>query len=357
MATINDIAKVAGVSPGTVSRVLNHDNTLSVAIETKLRIISIAEELDYIPPKERQRRKMKMAPRYNIAIVDWYESAALAEDPYYLHLMITIEKYLTKHHINSFKLVDMDGEYITTVDTQPDGIIAIGRFKEEQIAQLASINKNIIFIDSCPDAATYDSILINTKLGTTQALDYLISLGHKDIAFIGGKVITEIGMQFDPDEIDMRKKTYVDYMQEKGLYNEERLFVGKKLSYQEGIRLCNMMMQSETLPTAVFCANDTVATAVMTRLKEKGFSIPEDISVVGFNDISTAKYLNPPLTTVKIPLLAIAQSCVDMLKNQIERSIAFPRLMYIPTSMKIRESVKNLNKEEKHSPIEQQESS
>lgn len=343
MATINDIAKVAGVSPSTVSRVLNHDNTLSVAVETKLRIISTAEELDYIPPKERQRRKLKLTPRFNIAIVDWYDSALLAEDPYYLHLMTAIEKYLTKHHINSFKLVDMDGEYVSTVNTNPDGIIAIGRFKEEQVAQLEAISKNLIFIDSCPDASKFDSILINTQLGTTQALDYLISLKHKDIAFIGGKVITEIGMDFAIDAIDMRKATFCAYLESKGLLKKEYLFEGKKLSYQEGIRLCNKMMESEKMPTAVFCANDTVATAVMTRLEEKGYRIPEDISVIGFNDISNAKYLNPPLTTVKIPLLAIAQTCEDLLKNQTERDISYPRLIYIPTSIKIRESVKDLN--------------
>lgn len=343
MATINDIAKVAKVSPGTVSRVLNHDTTLSVGVETKLRIISIAEELNYLPPKERQRRKLKTIPRYNIAIVDWYNSDSLAEDPYYLHLMTAIEKYLTKHHINSFKLVNIDGNYVSTVDTNPDGIIAIGRFNENQVSKLEAISKNLIFIDSCPDASKFDSILINTQLGTKQALDFLISLGHKDIAFIGGKVVTEIGMNFAVDAIDMRKATFCAYLRDKNLYNDDYIFVGKKLSYQEGIRLCNKMMECEKMPSAVFCANDTVATAVMTRLEEKGYNIPDDISVVGFNDISTAKYLTPPLTTVKIPLLAIAQACVDLLKNQTERDISYPRLIYIPTSIVVRESVKNLN--------------
>lgn len=342
MATINDIAKVAGVSASTVSRVLNHDNTLSVTVETKLRIISTAEELDYLPPKERQRKKLQSTPRYNIAIVDWYDSALLAEDPYYLHLLTAIEKYLTKQHINSFKLVDIDGEYATTVDTHPDGIIAIGRFNKAQVSQLEAISKNLIFIDSCPDASKFDSILINTQLGITQALEYLISLNHTEIAFIGGKVITEIGMDFAVDAIDMRKATFCAYLGSKGLLKEEYLFVGKQLSYQEGIRLCNKMMESEKMPTAVLCANDTVATAVMTRLQDKGYSVPGDISVIGFNDISNAKYLTPPLTTVKIPLIAIAQACVNLLKNKTELDISYPRLIYIPTSMMIRESVKDL---------------
>lgn len=343
MATINDIAKVAGVSPGTVSRVLNHDNTLSVAVETKLRIISIAEELNYVPPKERKRRKLKTSPRYNIAIVDWYDSEALAEDPYYFHLITTIEKYLAKHQINSFKIVTVDGKYISTVDSIPDCIIAIGRFNNSQVKKLENICKKIIFIDSCPNAYKYDSILINTHLGTTQALEYLCSLGHTKIAFIGGKVVSEIGMDLSSDTTDKRLSTFISNLKNKGLYKDEYIFVGDKLSYTEGARLCNDLLKEKNLPTAVFCANDTVAIAVMNKLQENGIKIPEDISVIGFNDISNAKYLNPPLTTIQIPLLAIAQTCFDLLKSQMERDISFPRLIYTPTSIIVRDSVKNLN--------------
>lgn len=343
MATINDIAKLAGVSPSTVSRVLNHDNTLSVAVKTKLRIISIAEEFDYLPPKERQRRKLNPKSRYSIALVDCYDSTLLAEDPYYIHLMISIEKYLTKEHINSFRLVNMDGKYISTVDTPPDCIIAIGCFEDNQISQLEAISKNLIFLDSCPNASKFDSILINTQLGTTQALDYLISLNHKDIAFIGGRLITDNTKHFAVGEIDRRKETFCKYLKNKGILKEEYLFTGKELTYQEGIKLCNKMLKLEKKPSAVFCANDTVASAVMNRLEEKGYKIPEDISVVGFNNISKAKHLKPPLTTVNIPLLAIAQTCLDIVKNRSEKDLSYPRLIYIPTSLKIRESVKDLN--------------
>ena len=228
--------------------------------------------------------------------------------------MTTIERYFAKHQINSFKLVNMDGKYVSTVDSVPEGIIAIGRFNEEQIKKLENSSKNIIFLDSSPDASKFDSILINTQLGTTQALDYLISLGHKDIAFIGGKVITEIGMDFAVDSVDMRLASFISYLKHKGLYKEEYIFVGNKLSYAEGASLCNELIKSEKLPTAIFCANDSIATALMTTLQEKGYRIPEDVSVIGFNDISTAKYLNPPLTTIKIPLLAIAQACLDLIE-------------------------------------------
>jgi LacI family transcriptional regulator len=344
MATINDIANVAGVSSGTVSRVLNHDDTLSTTIETKLRIISIAEELEYVPLQERKKRNKSTTPRFNVAIVEWYDSLTLAEDPYYLHLLTTIVKYLTKNNINSYKLVLMDEEYVSTVDTIPDCIIAIGRFNEVQVKKLAEINKQIIFIDSCPDATRFDSILVNTQLGTKQALDYLIALGHTDIAFIGGQVITEIGMEFEDTATDKRTSTFVEYLKNKNLFKEEYFFIGKKLSYAEGISLCNKMLSLNKLPTAVFCANDTMATAVMSQLSNNGIKIPDDISVVGFNDISNAKYLTPPLTTVKIPLIAIAQTCLDLLQSYKNRDIFYPRIIYIPTSIKIRESVKNVIK-------------
>ncbi|OJF75631.1 MAG: hypothetical protein BKP49_11355 [Treponema sp. CETP13] len=162
---------------------------------------------------------------------------------------------------------------------------------------------------------------------------------------MGGQVITEIGMEFQDNTTDKRALTFVDYLKTKNLFNEKYFFIGEKLSYAVGINLCTKMLSLDKLPTAILCANDTMATAVISQLSNNGYKIPKDISVVGFNNISNAKYLTPPLTTVKIPLIAIAQTCLDLLQSHKDQEIFYPRLTYIPTSMKIRESVRDLRKE------------
>lgn len=330
MATIKDIAKIAGVSPATVSRVLNHDPNISVNIETKLRIFDVAEELEYVKKKN---GTCSSEDRLNLAIVDWYTEADLIEDPYYLYLMTSVEKYCTENNINTFKLINMNGAYVSSVDLKADGIIAIGRFPKNEIDQLTEITPYIIFLDSAPDDTKFDSITVNTRLGTTQALEYLVDLGHKEIAFVGGEVVGNNREK----TIDMRKEAYIDFMKAQKIYNPKLIFEGSRLSYGEGYRLTNEILQSE-LPTAIIAANDTVATAVLNTLNANGIKIPEDISIIGCNDLASVKYLCPPLTTINIPIEFIAEIAVNNLKCNIERKVIIPKKVYISTQLIIRES-------------------
>lgn len=330
MATIKDIAKIAGVSPATVSRVLNHDPYISVNIETKLRIFDVAEELDYV---KRKNSSSSSEERLNLAIVDWYTEADLIEDPYYLYLMTTVEKYCTENNINTFKLINVNGTYISSVDLKADGIIAIGRFPKDEIEQLKAFTPNIVFVDSDPDDSKFDSVTVNTRIGSLQALEYLFQLGHRKIAFIGGEVVNN----FREKGNDMRQETYVEFMEKHNLLNEDYIFVGTKLSYTEGCRLTHEMIQKE-LPTAILAANDTVATAILNTLSTNGIKVPEDISLIGCNDLASVKYLSPPLTTISIPIEYIAEIAVNSLKSNIEKKVIIPKKVYISSQLIIRES-------------------
>jgi len=337
MATIKEIAQRAGVSTSTVSRILNHDQTLRVSDETKLRVLSVAEEFDYVSMQERKNKNTKNR-RLNIAIVDWYVATSLIEDPYYLYLMTTVEKLLAQEHINSYKLVKVDGSYISTVNQKPDGIIAIGRFGSDDVKKLGLISENIVFIDSSPKADQYDSILINTELGSYQALEYLWSLGHRKIGFIGGTVISDIGEDLTITVEDHRKSAYISFMKKRGLFDPSLIFEGEKLSYQEGMRQCQKMILSPELPTAVVVANDTMASGVLTRLSDEHIEVPSHISVIGFNDLPSDKFLNPPLSSVKIEMPHVAWATLAILKDRINKKFLFPVKLYIPTSLSLKKS-------------------
>ena len=333
MATIKDIAAKADVSITTVSRILNHDDTLSVSDETKLRVLVAAEELEYVTLRQR-KQKRKGTKRLTFAIVEWYSYSALIEDPYYLYLMTTVEKQLAKENIDSVKFINIDGSFVPSVDIKIDAIIAIGRFNLPQIEKIAQFSQYIVFLDSCPDATRFDSILLNTELGTKLALDHLYNLNHRRIAYIGGKVIGDTGGQGR----DMRKTTYLEYTQEKGIFDSSMIFEGERLSYNEGFAQTTILLERTIRPSAIFCANDATATGVLSRLSQEKIRVPEDISVVGFNDQSSAKFLSPPLTTVHVPMSFIAQNAVDILKNRIHGTYTLPRKIYIPTYLQVRES-------------------
>ncbi len=333
MATIKDIAAKADVSIATVSRILNHDDSLSVSDETKMRVLVAAEELEYVTLKMRKQKK-RVTTRLTFAIVEWYNYSALIEDPYYLYLMTTVEKQLVKEGIDIIKFLNIDNQFVPSVETSIDAIIAIGRFNLPQIEKISEFSKHIVFLDSCPDATRFDSILINTELGTKLALDHLFALNHRHIAYVGGKVIGDTGGQGR----DMRKTTYIEYMSEKGLFDDALIFEGERLSYSQGYDLALELLNSDNRPTAIYCANDATATGVLARLAHEKVEVPKEMSVVGFNDQSSAKYLTPPLTTVHVPMTFVAQNAVEILKSRINSTYELPRKIYIPTYLKVRSS-------------------
>jgi LacI family transcriptional regulator len=336
MATLKEIAHRAGVSPATVSRVLNHDTTLSVAPATKVRIFEVAEELDYKTVRKRKSNGWE-EQRLNIAILDWYSEMELLDDPYYLYLMNTLEKECAQAGINTFKINKVNERYHVMMN-RPDGIIAIGKFSEAEIEELARLTTNIVFVDSSPQEKLFDSVTINVRLGITEALDYLIGLGHSRIGFIGGAVVG------DRKEItlDNRKQWFMDLMENNNLYNPDFVFMGDKISSQNGYNLVKTARESGKLPTAFLIANDTMATGALRALHELKINVPNDLSIIGFNDLPTSKYLIPPLTSIRVHLNFMAVTAIELLKERIDKGRTIAKKVLVPSELVIRKSCRKV---------------
>ena len=334
MATIKEIAEKAGVSPAAVSRVLNHDTSLSVSMETKVRILEIAEELEYKTVRERKGLSGENH-RLSFGILDWYSEVELLEDPYYLYLMTTIEKECALANIDTFKINKVNDKYQVIV-SRVDGIIAIGKFCDAEIKELAAYTNNIVFLDSSPQEKTYDSVTINVRLGITEALQYLVDLGHTAIGFVGGSVVGD----HKEIAIDNRKQFFIDTMEGYGLYQPDLTYTGSRISYDEGYNLTNRALQSGRSPTALLIANDTMATGALRALHEAKIHVPNDISVIGFNDLVTSQYLIPPLTTIRVHLNFMAVTAIDLLKERIYKERVIPKKVLVPSELVIRKSCK-----------------
>ena len=205
MATIKDIAVRAGVSIATVSRVLNYDETLNVSDSTKKRILEISEELDYVTLRERKSKKQDSV---KIAIVDKLTEKQQLEDPYFLSIRIGIERRCSEEQIQYIR-IDKDGLYNFPEDLS--GIIAIGNFEKEEIEMLKAHSTLIIFVDSSPDEELYDSVVADFHKAVVNALEYLTSIGHKEIGYLGGQLHSDPLMS-----IDSREQAYRDYMSKIG---------------------------------------------------------------------------------------------------------------------------------------------
>ncbi|ALC92298.1 LacI family transcriptional regulator [Bacillus sp. FJAT-18017] len=325
MATIKDIAKLANVSITTVSRVLNYDDTLNVSPETRKRVFEAAEDLSYVvAPKKKQKSKWK---------VGLYDSFSLEEelvDTYYLSIRVALEKKLNEKGIDFYR-IDKEGNGENP--KKLDGILALGTFKQKDIEEIKGFDTPSVFVDSNPDEEYFDSVNIDFKSATKSALNYLIGLGHERIGFIGGVETDMYGNRFK----DLRQDVFETYLKEKHIFNEELVKIGG-YDPKDGYIHLREMLSGEIKPTAVFVANDTIAVGCYKAAYELGVKIPEHLSIVGFNDVATAKYMMPPLTTVKLYTEIMGETAVDLLIDRLTSKREVSKKITINTKLIIRES-------------------
>lgn len=326
MATIKDIADLAEVSITTVSRVLNYDETLNVSPETRKRVFEAAEELNYVVTPKKKKSKSK-------GVFGLYYSYSLEEelvDTYYLSIRVALEKKLERMGIEFYKISKDDTKRSLS---RIDGIICLGTFKQADIETIKSFKKPSVFVDSNPDENHFDSVVIDFNSATKNALTYLIELGHKNIGFIGGVETDMYGNRFK----DLRQDVFESYLKEKQIFKEEFVKIGG-YNPKDGYLILKEMLSKELKPTALFVANDTIAVGCYKAAYELGVKIPDDLSIVGFNDVSSAQYMVPPLTTVKLYTEIMGETAVDLLIERVSTKREICKKVTIHTKLIVRGS-------------------
>lgn len=336
MATLKEIAKVVGVSVGTVSRVLNNDTSISVGDETKIKIFNTAEEMQYKTLKQRKIDNKIKKNKIRVGIIEMYNPSEQLEDPYYLLLRSVVDRECFENEIEAVNLYKNDNKYKYIGDSPIDGIIAIGKFSKNEIDLLKDISENIVFLDSSPDKINYDSVKINFRLGTNMALDHLLSLGHNEIGFIGAfKTLDD----YKNKSLDKRLKYYKQYMESKKLYNETYVIDTGDVTSMDGyIKMKNYIELSKKIPTAFFVETDTIATGVLRALYEAEIKVPEEVSIVGFNDLIASQHTIPPLTTVRVHIENLASASVDLILERIIKGRKYSKEVIIQSELIVRKS-------------------
>lgn len=335
MATIKDIAEKASVSSATVSRILNQDDTLSVTDETRARVIKIADQLNY-------RKKGKgTLKRTTIGVFQWYSLFQEMEDPYYQNIRVGIEKYCADQNIEVIRAFQSDPDYLKTLNGV-DGLICIGKFAQKDIQAFGQITDNIIFIDMHTSRISFNNIVLDFHQSVMDVIDYLAELGHREIGYLGGKeYIGEDTVYFE-----QRRETFINYCRKLDLCCEPYI-MEEEFSAESGYQMMNSLIESGNLPTAVFAASDPIAIGAMRSLYEHGYKIPEDISIVGFDDISVAEFSNPPLTTVHAPseyMGEYAANFVTKLYSEVPSEYKTPVRLTLPCTLIKRETCGNPRK-------------
>lgn len=321
MVTIKDIANSAGVSIATVSRVLNFDDKLNVTDITKQRIFQVAEELNYVKKNDKSTKKST----FKVAIANWYTEKEEVLDPYYLSIRLAVEKKCASENIEVVKLSPLFNIGIKEVD----GIIAIGKFGHKELEKLKTVSENIVFVDSSPRSDVYDSVVCDLKYATINILNYLEKLGHKNIGFISGIEYINEGKEIF---VDRRERTYKEEMRFRGIDYNDNLYIGK-FTPQSGYELMKKALAEKNNITAYIVANDSMAIGAYRAISEAGLRIPEDISVISYNDNITSQFIVPPLTTVKIYMEFMGETAVDLIIEQLRDGREIAKKIVIPTKL------------------------
>lgn len=340
MGTLKEVAEKAGVSPATVSRILNHDPKLTVTDETKTRVLRIVEELEYVSVRERKKRNAQQSQQ-RIGIIEWVTESEILDDTFYLYLRDMIEKEAAASNVTTFRLQNLDSASVQQNYGELDSIFAIGVFTGKEIKQLSAMTDHLIFIDSSPYENEFDSIVVNYEFGLNEALEYLIKNGHTNIGFIG--MHDKPGIEPGLGSYD-RRQIFRNVLDRHNLLHEEFIFevVEPGHNAEQGYKTVKAAIKDKSLPTAIVTHNDTVATGVLRALHEEKISVPEEVSVIGFNDLPTSTYLMPPLSSVKVPFGFMAECALSLFFERQGKSRTLPKKIMVPTEFIRRESAGSL---------------
>ena len=335
MATIREVAKKAGVSITTVSRILNSDDSFYVSKSTKEKVLKTVKQLNYV--KKRKKNKISQS---NIAIIKCFDEKIENEDPYFVSLKINLENVLKKK-VSKVKFFDLEEiEKLIKYNeisnfSLTDAVIFIGETSKEKLKFFKSLNENIICVDVYDTDNITDYIKFDMRNSVEIVLNYIFKLNHKKIGLLVGrnKIVKNL--------VDFREKYFKEIMVKNGLYREEYLQIGD-FSMESGYIMMKEILKLEDRPTAVFCGNDSIAMGAYKAIRENKLKIPEDISIIGFNDLKLSQYSIPPLTTIKIDTKLIAQETVNSLIELLEGKRDYHKKVFLPIELIERESCQKI---------------
>jgi len=331
MITIKKIAELAGVSQSTVSKALNDRS--DVGFETKKRVLEIARELHFTPQAFGKALKKRMSE--NVGVLFCRDLHSISGNPFYSRVLEGIEAELALNNFNLILHIITE----TTPDELPkmvrerqvDGLILVGTFRDRYIRRILEENLKIVFLDPKENFDHHCQILIDNEHGAFQATQYLIDMGHRRIGFISGDLSR---MSFR-----QRYNGYLKALNHSGIEPDETLVRAGGL--ENGYDHARSLLESNRM-TSLFAANDINAIFAYKAIHEKGLKIPDDISIVGFDDIDLARMSTPPLTTIRVYKEELGSIAVRALIQQIRGGSARPVTTIMPTRLVARESVRNL---------------
>jgi LacI family transcriptional regulator len=337
LPTIKDVAKKASVSTATVSLVIHKHKRISE--RTRQKVLKAIDELKYRPSKV--ARGLVLRQTHNIGFLVTNDHF-LRTEPFYTHIFLGTE-FEARDHDYYILLNTVPSEFNKSnclprfvAENNIDGIIIAGKVPFELISCLEPYKLPLVFVDFYPPKGEYSAVVIDNINGGMQATNHLINLGHRNVGFIGGDI--------DHPSIKDRFRGYKQALNDHGIGFDVNYTVltEDSMSREIGYQSVKNLLNNNSDITAIFASNDAMAIGAVQYLKEKGYNIPKDISLIGFDDVEADLLLDPPLSTIRVPRIDLGVKTMQLMVNILKDKKEEIEKIVIPVELVARDSTSKL---------------
>lgn len=333
--TMKNIADVLGVSTVTVSKALADKEGVGEELRQAIKVKADEMGYSYTAGKQKNRKEKQ---KFNIGVIVASNYIDRASYSFYLSMYHNIILRLAKTGYSGIMEIitaemRRDNSLPTVVIEQKvDGVIVLGQMSAAYVEKIMDMGMPVALLDFYDAAIETDSVVTDNVYGTYKLTDYCISMGHHKIAFVGSINATSSILD---RYLGYCRALYMNHIEQRPDY----------LIEDRGTNMLNyerMKLPEDDMPTAFICNCDEVAYHLMGQLNQMGYKVPEDISVVGFDNYTFVDYANPKLTTVAVNMEAMAEEVVTMLLRQIITKKPSNLRKVISGTLMIRDSVKDI---------------
>lgn len=330
--TLADIAKRLGVSNVTVSKALAGKE--GVSEQLRLKIKALALEMGY--KQNVVSKGVRKASTCNVGILI-PECFLGKTESFYLKMYQNVVMQLTRNGLyNNMEILSRESEDNLILpqmiqNRKVDALIVIGQIRHAYLRLMRNLNLPVMFLDFYDAQNETDCVISDGYYGMYKMTSYLIENGHRNIAFVGSILATS--------SITDRYFGYVKALMENGIELRNNWIIEDRNS--AGVTQIKL---PDELPTAFACNCDLTAYTLINMLKDKGYKVPEDISIVGFDNFVYSDLAKPAITTYEVDMPGMAKECVNSIIKKIENPAYKAKIKIVSGHMVIRESVKNISK-------------
>ncbi len=325
---VKDVAALAGVSPATVSRVINKHPHISP--ETRAKVLAAIEQLGYEPSRVAQRLRMGMTRIFGLILSD-------VTNPFFTAAVRGIEDvaYAREYSVllcNADEQPEREALYTRVLLAEKVAGVIISPTDERCTTCAAFLERGIpvVAMDRRIRGLAIDTVVVDNIEGAYQAVSHLIRLGHRRIGLIGGRLEISTGRE--------RQEGYLKALRDHGIPVDPELIRVGDFKQESGYRLACELLSLPDRPTAIFAANNLMTLGALNAIHKKGLAIPRDVAIVGFDDMPWAASLNPALTAVAQPAYELGRTAAELLLARIADPNRPAQEVILHTQLIIRQS-------------------